>query len=288
MNSRTAIIEARSGLERANKIKIAILSFLVVLLFAPVLINLIGIWSSRDDYSHGFFVIPIALYMVWVKRDELLRFPSRPSGMGLPVVACATAIYVVSTITKFHTLSHISMIVVLLGLVVFLAGWMVTKALLLPVCFLLFMFPIPSAYYVLVTNPLKLFITKISMEIIHLMNIPVYREGNLLFLASTQLEVAEACSGIRSLYSYLMLACLFAFLSEKRVSKMVLLISTAPLAFLVNIVRVTGTGVLANFFGSDIAHGFFHQFTGLVLFVLGFVVLFLEYHFLESRSPSRR
>ena len=288
MNCKTKAIKVQSNLTCENKVKIGAISILVALLFAPVIMELIGAWSSRDDYSHGFFVIPIALYMVWQKREELLRFPLAPLGIGLPLLAGATTIYVVSVLAKFHTLSHISMVIVLLSLVLFFAGWKVSKALLLPVLFLLFMFPIPSAYYVLVTNPLKLFITKISMEIIHLMNIPVYREGNLLFLASTQLEVAEACSGIRSLYSYLMLACLFAFMSRKRISKTVLLISTVPLAFLVNIVRVTGTGVLADFFGSEVAHGFFHQFTGLVLFVFGFVVLFLEYHFLESHSPQRQ
>jgi exosortase len=225
--------------------------------------------------------------MTWEKRKEVWRLPIAPVGIALSLLAAAATIYVASTLAKFHTLSHISMVMVLLSLLLSLAGWKILKALLLPVLFLLFMFPIPSAYYVLVTNPLKLFITDISMHIIHLMNIPVYREGNLLFLASTQLEVAEACSGIRSLYSYLMLACLFAFMSRKRISKIILLISTLPLAFFVNILRVAGTGVLADFFGSEVAHGFFHQFTGIVLFVFGFVVLFLEYRFLESYSPQR-
>jgi len=244
------IRDSESNLSFESKIRVGVLSGLTILLFAPVIVNLINMWSTRDDYSHGFFVIPIAFYMVWQKRVKVLRLPAKPLGIGLPVLVFGALAYLASFVSKFHTLTHLSMVVLLLGLLLFLAGWQPTKELLLPVLFLLFMFPIPSAYYVLATNPLKLLITKISVQIIHLMGLPVYREGNLLFLASTQLEVAEACSGIRSLYSYLMLACLFAFMSKKGISKTSLLISTVPLAFLVNIVRVTGTGVLANFFGS--------------------------------------
>jgi exosortase len=150
------------------------------------------------------------------------------------------------------------------------------------------MFPIPSAYYILITNPLKLIITKISTHIIYILGIPVYREGNLLFLSTTQLEVAEACSGIRSLYSYLMLACLFAFMSKNRISQMVLLLSTIPLAIFVNILRVTGTAILANYFGSDIAQGFFHEFTGFLLFATGFFFLFIVYYLFERMSFTKK
>ncbi len=287
MSSKTEIIRVQSNLTRENKFKIGVVSVLVALLFAPVTIELIGVWISQDDYSHGFFVLPIALYMTWQKREDLSQLPLAPLRIGLPLLAGSTMIYVVSFLTKFHTLSHLSMVIVLLSLVLFFAGWKVTKALMLPVLFLLFMFPIPSAYYALITNPLKLFITTISAQIIRFVDIPVYRQGNLLFLASAQLGVTEACSGIRSLYSYLMLGCLFAFMSRKPIRKIVLVISTVLLAFLINIVRVTAIGVLANFFGSEVAHGFFHQFTGLGLFAFGFVVLFLEYRFLESYSPQR-
>ena len=280
------ISELQSNVTLENKVKIGVLSVLVALFFAPVIKELISTWSTRDDYSHGFFVIPIALYLVWAKREKVLLLPKKPLWIGLPILAGGAMTYLVSFITNFHTLAYLSMVVVLLGLLLFLAGWQITKELLLPVLFLLFMFPIPTAYYVLITNPLKLMITKISMQIIHLMGVPVYREGNLLFLSTTQLEVAEACSGIRSLYSYLMLGCLFAFMSKKRASKIVLVVSTFPLALLVNIIRVTGTGILANYFGSEVAQGFFHEFTGFVLFIFGFVVLLLEYRFLDSKSVT--
>ena len=265
-----------------NGTKICIISILVALLFAPIILRLINVWSTRDDYSHGFFVIPIALYMVWKKRDILFHSSIEPSWIGLPVFFVAAMSYWVSFAARFHTLTYLSMIVIILGLLLFFAGCPVTKHLSLPLLFLLFMFPIPSAYYVLITNPLKLLITKVSTQLIRMVGIPIYREGNLLFLASTQLEVAEACSGIRSLYSYLMLGCLFAIMSRNNKTKILLLISALPLALFVNVVRVSGTGILANQFGPSVAQGFFHEFTGFALFVLGFVFLFLEYHFLNA------
>jgi len=247
-------------------------------LFTPDLVRLLHAWIGNDDYSHGFFVIPITLWIVWQKRQKLLSLPAKPSWLGFPLFIGGVTIYSVGLVTRFHTLTHLSMVITILGLLLFFSGWRPTKELLFPVLFLLFMFPIPSAYYILITNPLKLVITKVSAQLISFAGIPVYRDGNLLFLATTQLEVAEACSGIRSLYSYLMLGCLFAFMSRRKVAKMILVLSTILLALFVNIVRVTGTGILANFYGSQVAQGFFHEFAGLLLFVIGFIVLFLEYH----------
>lgn len=287
MNTMDEIRNVQSILSLESKVKTGALFILAALLFAPVIVELTSVWNTRDDYSHGFFVIPIALYLVWAKREKLLRLPVKPLWVGLPVLAGGAMTYLISFIAKFHTLTHFSMVVTLIGLLLFLVGWQLTKELLLPVLFLLFMFPIPTGYYVLITNPLKLMITTISTHMIDLMGIPVYQEGNLLFLPSTQLEVAEACSGVRSLYSYLMLGCLFAFMSRKRASKIALIISTVPLAILVNILRVTGTGILANFFGPKVAQGFFHEFTGFILFVFGFVILSLMYHFLNSKDEDR-
>ena len=218
-----------------NKIKLGISTVLVSLLFAPVVVELINVWSTREDYSHGFFVIPIAVCIVWAKRTKLLLLPIEPLWIGLPIFGAGAIAYVVSFITNFHTLIHLSMILIILGLLLFLTGWRMTKELLLPVLFLIFMFPIPGSYYVLITNPLKLLITNISTTIIQLVGIPVYREGNLIYLSTTQLEVVEACSGLRSLYSYLMIGCLFAFMSKKWMSKTLLIASTVPIALLINI-----------------------------------------------------
>lgn len=267
-------------------VRIVALVFLIILLFVPALLKLIDIWYNNPDYSHGFLVIPIFLYMIWRKRELLLSLEIRPSWIGFPILSLGLIGYFIGFLTMFNTLANLSIVVTIIGLLLFLAGWRMLKEMSLPVLFLLFMFPIPSAYYIMITNPLKLMITDISAQLMGLFNIPVLQDGNLLFFANTQLEVAEACSGIRSLYSYLMLGCMFALICKKRITKIIMILTTFPLAILVNIIRVTATGVLANYYSPKVAQGFFHEFTGFILFGVGLMVLFSVYYIIEGRASD--
>ena len=288
MKIKDSIVEIRSNISPADQLKIIILSFLVLILFAPTIIELTGVWYNNDDYSHGFFVIPIAFFMLWQKREKLFLVASQSSWIGFPFFVAGAIVYVISFITNFHTLTNISMIILILSLLIFISGWKLTVLLLFPVLFLLFMFPIPSAYYIMMTNPLKLMITTISADIIELFGITVYQDGNLLFFSNTQLEVAEACSGIRSLYSYLMLGCVFALISGKLILKVIMVLSAIPLSLFVNIVRVTVTGILSNYYGPTVAQGFFHEFTGFFLFVIGFIILLLVYYLVERNAIKQK
>ena len=263
-----------------NRLETAIIGCLVCLLFAPAMIRLVKVWSTQEDYGHGFFVLPIVVYMLWQKRDRLAALPARPSWVGFPVLLVGLLLYVVAWITKFHTLAYLCMIVILIGLLLFLAGWGLVREVGPQVALLLFMFPIPSAYYVRITNPLKLAVANISTEIVQMVGIPVLREGNLLFLARSKMEVTEACSGIRSLYSYLMLGCVFAFGARTRLTGAVMILSAVPLAFFVNVVRVTGTTILAQAYGPEMAQGVLHMTAGFVLFAIGFVIFYIQYRIL--------
>jgi len=262
-------------------IKITIFSGLIILLFSPVILKLITIWSTNADYSHGFLVIPISVFMLWKKRQKIFILSAKPSWIGLPILIAGLICYLLSFFTNFNTLIYFSMLLIIFSLLLFLIGWQLTKELLTPILFLIFMFPIPTAYYILITNPLKIMITKISAQIIYFTGIPVYREGNLLFFANFNLQVVEACSGVRSLYSYIMLSCIFALMSKKQLVKIIMVLSAIPLAIIINIMRVTGTGILSHYCGPRIAQGFFHEFTGLSLFSIGFMTLFLIYYLLN-------
>ena len=280
---RAAMPRCQGPQKQVNTALVGCLVILSIFLFIPVIRDLFSIWYKNSDYSHGFMVIPLSIYFVWMKREELKAIDIKPSWIGLPLFCISVAIYIIAYITNFHTLTFISIPAVMFSLILFHGGWSLAKKLIPAILFLIFMFPIPSAYYIQLTNPLKLIITEISSTLINLMGIPVYREGNLLFLSSTQLEVAEACSGIRSLYSYMMLGCMFALMVKRWHSKVLLIISTIPLALFINIVRVTGTGILANYFGSQVAQGFFHEFSGMLLFIIGFFMLTGEYVFVHSK-----
>jgi exosortase len=122
---------------------------------------------------------------------------------------------------------------------------------------------------------MQLFASKVAARSLFLIGIPVLREGNMMILANTSLEVAEACSGIRSLISLLALAVVFAYLSQKETWKRIILVlSTFPIAIIANAARVSGTGILAHHYGDKVAQGFFHGFSGWILFVVAFGCLF--------------
>jgi exosortase len=169
-----------------------------------------------------------------------------------------------------------SMLVVLGGIILFLLGKECFKTLLFPLAFLIFMIPIPSVLMDRITFPMQLFASKVAARSLDLIGIPVLREGNIIQLANTSLEVAEACSGIRSLISLLALSVVFAYFSQNTTWKrIVLVLSTFPIAIIANAARVTGTGILAHHYGDQVAQGFFHGFSGWILFVVAFACLFV-------------
>jgi exosortase len=166
-------------------------------------------------------------------------------------------------------------------------GWQVVRVLAFPLGFLVFMVPVPDSVLGMVSFPLQLLATKIAAGVIQFCSIPVYREGNMLYFVHTQLEVAEACSGIRSIMSLTMLSVIFAHLSGNGWWRKVLLIFSAiPIAMLANILRVSGTGILAHFFGDKVARGFLHEFSGVAIFVFGLLLLFLVFNLLNRIGNS--
>jgi exosortase len=151
------------------------------------------------------------------------------------------------------------------------------------------MVPVPDTVLGMVSFPLQLLATKISVGMIQFCSIPVFREGNMLFFTNTQLEVAEACSGIRSIVSLSMLSILFAYMSLKGWwRKAILVVSAIPIALLANVLRISGTGVLAHYFGDQVARGFLHEFSGMVVFALGMLVLFMEMKILNRTGAGAR
>jgi exosortase len=177
--------------------------------------------------------------------------------------------------TEFFTM-RFSLLVILGGIILFLLGKEFFKALLFPLVFLILMIPIPSVLMDRVTFPMQLFASKVAAGCLDLIGIPVLREGNIIQLANTSLEVVEACSGIRSLISLIALSVVFAYFSQSGTWKrVVLVLSTFPIAIIANAARVTGTGILAHHYGQTVAQGFFHGFSGWILFVVAFVCLFV-------------
>jgi exosortase len=172
---------------------------------------------------------------------------------------------------------RVSLVVLLAGLVLYRSGWRYLKGMAFPIVFLLFMIPWPAIILNALTLPLQLLAARLSTSSLQLMNLPVYREGNVIFLPHATLEVVEACSGIRSLVSLLALAVVFAYMTQRHVWKIaVLVVSATPIAIIANAFRIWGTGVLAHVYGPQAAEGFYHTFAGWLVFVIAFVLLTVE------------
>jgi len=172
--------------------------------------------------------------------------------------------------------SRLSLLVVLAGLIILFLGWNLFRALLFPWAFLLLMIPLPAIVLNQITFPLQLLASKVASTTLPWMGVPVLREGNVIILPAMALEVAEACSGIRSLMSLTALAVIYGYLMERRVGIRVLLaVASIPIAVAANSFRIVGTGLLVQYWDPDKAQGFFHEFSGWLIFVVSLIMLYL-------------
>jgi exosortase len=264
----------------------SVLAAAFLYLYAPVLAYLVVNWWDDPDYSHGFLVPVLSAYFVWKRRQKLSDTVSRANRWGILVLLMGICMLFLGNIGAELFLMRFSMIIVIAGLVLYLLGWRHLQMLAFPIVFLLFMIPPPAIILNAVTFPLQLLAAKMSTFSLQLINLPVYREGNVIFLPYVTLEIVEACSGLRSLISLMMLSVVFAYLTQRRIWKaIVLIISSVPIALIANAFRIFGTGVLAHLYGTKVAEGFYHTFAGWSIFIVAFGLLVVE-GFILSRFRS--
>lgn len=244
------------------------------ILYRGVIVKLVNDWATDDNYSHGFLIVPIALFLAWERRRTLMAIPLKPSLLGLLIVLGSICVLAAGTLGAELFLTRVSMIGALAGTIVFLCGWRHLQALMFPVAFLVLMVPLPSIIFNRITFPLQLLASQAGEFGISALSIPVLREGNIIVLAHTKLEVVEACSGIRSLVSLLTLGIVYAYFIDQRAPvRWLIALSAVPVAIISNAMRITGTGVAAHYYGAEAAEGFFHSFSGWAVFIVAFVAM---------------
>jgi exosortase len=230
--------------------------------------------ARHDNYSHGFFVVPLVLYFIWERRASLKAASLAPSLAGAFVVALSLCVLLAGLLGAELFLTRISLIGVLAGTVLYVWGRHHLRILAFPLAFLLLMIPLPAIIFNQIAFPLQLLASRAGELVIGLAGIPVVREGNVLQLPSRTLEVAEACSGIRSLVSLIMLAIVLGHFTERRISRRLLLaLAAVPIAIIANAARVAGTGLMSELVSPAAAEGFLHTFSGWLLFVVAFIGL---------------
>lgn len=253
-----------------------ILLSLLVLLYASVLKLLVAQWWTDPNYGHGFFVPLFSGYILWHQRERWTKSEIEPSNFGLLVMLGAVALLFIGSLGAELFTSRFSLLVLIAGIILFLAGWKMLRAVVFPLAFLIFMIPIPVIIYNQITFPLQLIASRLATVWLEVVGVPVLRDGNVLVLSNFSLEVAEACSGIRSLMSLIALAVAYGHLAEpRRWVRYALVVLMVPSAIVTNAMRIMGAGVLAHKFGPQAAEGFLHQFSGWVVFLATLVLIFL-------------
>lgn len=251
-------------------------------LYLPILGRLAAQWWTDPNFSHGFFVPAFSVFILWQNRTQLQSLPHRPSSWGLLIAALALVVLVVGSLGAELFLSRVSLLLLIAGLVIFFLGWNYFRAVLFPWAFLLLMIPIPAILFNQITFPLQILASKAAAAVLPFAGVPVLREGNIINLPAMPLEVAQACSGIRSLLSLGTLAIIYGYLMETRNSlRTVLALASIPIAVVANSLRIVGTGLLVQYWDPDKAEGFFHAFSGWLIFVVSLGLLFLLHHLLR-------
>ena len=254
---------------------------LLLLSYAPVLWRLVRQWDSDPDMGHGFFVPLVVGYIVWQKRAELLALEPAPNWWGLAVVIYGGLQLWIATLGAELFLARTAFVISVIGVVLLLGGTAWVRALAFPLFLLFFMIPIPAVVYNSITFPLQLLASRVSTQALDLMQIPVLREGNVLELAEQKLSVVEACSGIRSLLSLTFLSLVYGYFFESKAwMRVVLFVSTIPIAIVANASRVTLTGVLTEY-KPELAEGFFHTASGWVIFMVALAIMVVLHQILN-------
>jgi exosortase len=257
------------------------------LVFTDVFFKLVMAWYTDDNYSHGFLIIPIAAYLAWERRERFWAAPTRPSTFGLVIVLGSLLVLTGGILGSELFTTRISIVGTLIGVLLFLFGWARLRVLAFPMAFLLLMIPIPAIIFNQIAFPLQIFASRVGESALEAVNIPVLREGNVLILPNTTLEVAEACSGIRSLVSLITLAIVFGYFSDPRPwVRALITVSAIPIAVVTNGARVAGTGIAAYHYGRAAAEGFFHEFAGWLVFMSAFALLLLMQQLIARVIPQ--
>jgi len=252
-----------------------LLAIVIGLTYSAVITELVRDWIRDDNYSHGFLIPVVSLYILWETRNYF-RQPLSPSNWGLLGILASAALFVLGAAGSEVFTQRVSLLGLLASIVLFLGGWRRLGLAGFPIAFMLFAIPLPYVIYYELTAPMQAFAAKVAVAGLQVLGVPTVAEGNMIHLPETSLEVAEACSGIRSLYAFLALGAIVARSTPGPMwSRILIFAATIPLSVAGNAVRVLGTGLGAHLIGPEAAEGTVHEMFGLFVFAVSLIVFIL-------------
>jgi len=272
---RTESVPNPPGLTLYRAAPYILLLTLLVVLYGHIGVRLVSDWYTLPDLSHGFLIPFFAAYILWHQRAALLTIPLSPSWGGLGVVMAGLLLLLVGVFGADLFLSRFSFILLAIGITWMLCGLAFLKQIRFVFLVLFLGIPLPTLVMNQITFPLQILSSQLASLLLPIAGVPVFREGNVIQLASIQLEVAEACSGIRSLLSLFTLSVIYGYFLEKSTWKRAILaLASIPIAVAANAIRIFGTGICVQYWNPDKALGFFHEFSGWLVFLVSLTCLY--------------
>ena len=280
--------QTKSAPSRLDWLPYVTIAILLTVLYYRVAVKLVYDWYTIPDYSHGFLVPLFAAFLIWDKRKVLKATPIRQTWSGIVLVVFSIAVLTLGVYGVELFTARISFIMLMTGLIATLFGWAMVRELRFPLLVLVLAIPFPAILFNRITFPLQLLASRIASDILPLLGVPTLHEGNVIELPVMKLEVAEACSGIRSLMSLFTLAVFYGYFLERTTKRRVILaLASIPIAVTANVARIVGTGLCVQYWDPEKALGFFHEFSGWVMFVVSLGCLYLVHRAMRLISPSK-
>ncbi len=252
-----------------------ILIFIILLFNIPVFRDLIADWLRDSNYSHGFLIIPVSIFIFYRKRKEL-TFPAKSCGWGIILILAGCLGYIFGIAAGEYFTTRFSLLLIFTGISLYYLGSANFRQVWFAFFFLVFMIPIPAIIYHSATLPMQLMATRVTDDLLHILGVPSIRQGNIIFLPEYTLEVAEACSGLRSLATLMALGALYAHLTMPgKVRPVILFLATIPIAIVTNIIRLLFTAIGAYAISTKLAEDFLHELSGVIVFITALIFLFI-------------
>lgn len=262
---------------------------LLLILYLPVIVDLVGEWYNDSNYSHGFLIPLISIYLLWKRRLQVSQtIDVTGDRIGISLLVSSMILFVLANAAAEYFTLRLSLVLALYGTVWYLLGRKTARATWFEIMFLIFMIPLPYVLYNSLAFPMQLLASQVTVKLLNGIGLSAIRQGNIIHLPGYSLEVAEACSGLRSLISLLALGALYAHLTQKgTIRPLILFFSTIPIAIAANIFRIFFTAVGAYIVSKELAEDFLHELSGMMVFVVAFIMLFLWGAILKIGSEKK-
>ena len=265
------------------------LAFVLALLMAWDSVRAMVANWSREEYSYGYFVPFLVIFFIWQKKNALAETPFEPSWLGLLVAFGGLFLVVFGELATLYVISQYGFLVVLHGVALAALGWRAYRIVAVPLALLFFVVPLPEFLYNNLSQSLQLISSEIGVWFVRLFGISVFLEGNVIHLAEMQLQVVEACSGLRYLFPLMAVGFIVAYIFKAPLwKKAVVFLSTIPITVLMNSLRIGLIGITVEYWGREMADGILHDFEGWVVFMSSLGVLLLEMWLLNLIDRPRR